>query len=237
MCLYGYCRISRKSQNIERQVRNISAAYPTAHIVKEAFTGTKIEGRKELDKLLKVLKAGDTVVFDSASRMSRNEEEAIELYEELFKKNINLVFLKEPYINTDVYKKALENQIKVNSNTGNAATDNFINSIIEALNKYTIELATEQIRQVFAQAQKEVDDLHQRTAEGVLTAKLNGKQIGRAAGATVVTKKSVAAKEIIKKHSKDFDGTLEDADVMKLAGVARNSYYKYKREIREEMVN
>ena len=45
----------------------------------------------------------------------------------------------------------------------------------------------------------------------------------------------MALKEIIKKHSKDFDGTLEDADVMKLAGVARNSYYKYKREIREEM--
>ena len=98
MCLYGYCRISRKSQNIERQVRNITAAFPAAHIVKEAFTGTKIEGRKELDKLLKVLKAGDTVIFDSASRMSRNEEEAIQLYEELFNKNITLIFLKEPHI-------------------------------------------------------------------------------------------------------------------------------------------
>ena len=42
MCVYGYCRISRKTQNIERQVRNIEAAYPNAHIVKEAFTGTKI---------------------------------------------------------------------------------------------------------------------------------------------------------------------------------------------------
>lgn len=232
MCLYGYCRISRKSQNIERQVRNISAAYPTAHIVKEAFTGTKIEGRKELDKLLKVLKAGDTVVFDSASRMSRNEEEAIELYEELFKKNINLVFLKEPYINTDVYKKALENQIKVNSNTGNAATDNFINSIIEALNKYTIELATEQIRQVFAQAQKEVDDLHQRTAEGVLTAKLNGKQIGRAEGSKVTTKKSIEMKEKIQKMAKDFGGNMTDKEVIETLKIARNTYFKYKRELK-----
>ena len=117
MCVYGYCRISRKTQNIERQVRNIEAAYPNAHIVKEAFTGTKIEGRKELDKLLKILKSGDTVIFDSASRMSRNEEEAIKLYEDLFNKNITLVFLKEPHINTEVYKKALENQIKINLNT------------------------------------------------------------------------------------------------------------------------
>ena len=158
MCMYGYCRISRKSQNIERQVRNIAAAYPSAHIVKEAFTGTKIEGRKELDKLLRVLKAGDTVIFDSASRMSRNADEAIKLYEELFNKGISLVFLKEPHINTEVYKKALENQIAINLSTGNEATDNFIQGIIEALNRYTIELAKEQIKLVFAQAQKEVDD-------------------------------------------------------------------------------
>lgn len=235
MCVYGYCRISRKTQNIERQVRNIEAAYPNAHIVKEAFTGTKIEGRKELDKLLKILKSGDTVIFDSASRMSRNEEEAIKLYEDLFNKNITLVFLKEPHINTEVYKKALENQIKINLNTGNAATDNFIQGIIEALNRYTIELAKEQIKLVFAQAQKEVDDLHQRTAEGLITAKMNGKQVGQPKGSKLTTKKSIAAKEIIKKHSKDFDGTLEDADVIKLAEISRNSFYKYKKEIREEM--
>ena len=235
MCIYGYCRISRKSQNIERQVRNITAAYPQAHIIKEAFTGTKIEGRKELDKLLKVLKDGDTVIFDSASRMSRNEEEAIALYEELFNRNVNLVFLKEPHINSEVYKKALENQIEINLNTGNAATDTFINSIIEALNRYTIDLAKEQIRLVFAQAQKEVDDLHTRTAEGLITARLNGKQIGLAEGTKLTTKKSIAAKEVIKKHSKDFDGTLEDADVIKLAGISRNSYYKYKKELRQEI--
>lgn len=223
--------------NIERQVRNILAAYPTAHIVKEAFTGTKIQGRKELDKLLKVLKPGDTVVFDSASRMSRNTEEAIKLYEELFNKNINLIFLKEPHINTDVYKNALQNQIKINLNTGNTATDNFIQGIIEALNRYTIDLAKEQIRIVFEQAQKEVDDLHQRTAEGIVTARLNGKQIGQPKGAKLTTKKSVAAKETIRKYSKDFDGSLEDQAVITLARISRNSFYKYKKEIREEIAN
>jgi DNA invertase Pin-like site-specific DNA recombinase len=235
MCIYGYCRISRKSQNIERQVRNITAAFPTAHIIKEAFTGTKIEGRKELDKLLKVLKENDTVIFDSASRMSRNADEAITLYEELYNKGINLVFLKEPHINTDTYKRALQNQIEINLNTGNAATDTFINSIIQALNKYTIDLAKEQIRLVFAQAQKEVDDLHQRTAEGITTARLNGKQIGQQQGAKLTTKKSIAAKEQIKKYSSDFGGSLDDSEVIKLTGIARNTYYKYKREIREEI--
>jgi len=237
MCIYGYCRISRKTQSIERQERNILNAYPTAHIVKETFTGTKIQGRKELDKLLKIVKSGETIVFDSASRMSRNVDEAIELYEELFNNNVNLIFLKEPHINTDTFKKALENQIEVNLNTGNEATDTFINGIIEALNRYTIDLAKEQIKLVFAQAQKEVEDLHIRTSEGLITARLNGKQIGQTKGAKLTTKKSIVAKEIIKKHSKDFNGTLEDSDVMKLAGVSRNSYYKYKREIREEIAD
>ena len=29
---YGYCRVSTKTQNIERQIENISKAYPTAEI-------------------------------------------------------------------------------------------------------------------------------------------------------------------------------------------------------------
>ncbi len=232
--LYGYCRISRKSQNIERQVRNIAGAFPNAHIIKEAYTGTKIEGRKELDKLLRVLKSGDTVVFDSASRMSRNADEAIILYEDLFARGIQLIFLKEPHINTEVYHKALANQIEINLNTGNIATDNLIQTIIEALNKYTIELAKEQIRIVFEQAQKEVDDLRQRTSEGILTAKLNGKQIGQRKGVKLTTKKSIAAKELIEKYSSDFNGTLDDKATMKIIGISRNSYYKYKRELKDE---
>lgn len=236
MTTYGYCRISRKTQNIDRQVRNILAVYPTAKVIKETFTGTKIQGRKELDKILKVIKPGDILVFDSASRMSRSEEEGCELYEELFKRGINLKFLKEPHIDSEVYRTALNNQIKITAETGNEATDTFINSIIEALNNYTMDLAKEQIRIVFRQAQKEVDDLHQRTAEGILTAKLEGKQIGIAKGTKLTTKKSITAKEIILKYSKDFNGSLDDEEVMKLAEISRNSYYKYKRELREDMI-
>lgn len=236
MKVYGYARISRESQNIERQIRNIKKEYPDAHIVKEAFTGTKLQGRKELNKLLGVLRPGDTVVFDSASRMSRNAVEAIELYESLFNADVKLVFLKEPHINTDVYKQALEHQIEINVGTGNVATDNFINGIIDALNRYTIELAKEQIRIVFNQAEKEVVDLQQRTSEGMLTAKLNGKCIGQPQGAKLTTKKSIGAKEIILKHNKDFKGSLNDEETRRLANISRNSFYKYKRELRENLL-
>ncbi len=48
----------------------------------------------------------------------------------------------------------------------------------------------------------------------------------------MTTKKSLAAKEIIRKHSRDFNGTLSDVEVMQLTGLSRNTYYKYKRELK-----
>lgn len=72
MCIYGYCRISTKQQSIDRQIRNIKAEYDNAVIITEVNTGTK-QDRPEWNKLYKKAKAGDTIVFDSVSRMSRNE--------------------------------------------------------------------------------------------------------------------------------------------------------------------
>ena len=227
--IYGYTRISTKQQSIERQIRNIKDLYPTAVIVEEVYTGTKIYGRKEFDKLLKKVKAGDTIVFDSVSRMSRNAEEGFELYQDLFNRGIELIFIKEQHINTTTYKQALTNNVQLTGTT--------VDFILEGINKYLLALAKEQIKLAFIQSEKEVKDLQQRTKEGLETARLNGKQIGQPKGAKLTTKKSIQAKEQIQKYSKDFSGTLKDIEVMKLIGVARNSYYKYKKEVVEELNN
>lgn len=221
--LYGYCRISKAKQSIERQIRNIKAAYPDAVIIQEVFTRTRID-RKEWQKLFNKVKSGDTIVFDSVSRMSGNALDGFEAYETLYRKGVSLVFLKEPHINTSTYQKALENNIQL--------TGSNVDYILEGVNKYLMALAQEQIRLAFEQSEKEVEDLHQRTREGIETARLNGKQIGQRPGTKLTTKKSVAAKEIIAKHSKDFGGSLSDLEVMQLTGLARNTYYKYKRELR-----
>ena len=224
MSIYGYCRISTAKQSIDRQIRNIKAEYPTAHIVQEAYTGTSIF-RPEWLKLYRVLKAGDTVVFDSVSRMSRNAEEGFALYEDLYHKGIRLVFLKEHHIDTETYKKALSGSI--------AMTGTNVDFILKGINEYLMALAKEQIKLAFEQSEKEVADLHQRTREGLVTAKLNGKQIGQMAGRKLHIKKADTAKALIQKHSRDFNGTLADTDCIKLIGIARNTYYKYKRELRD----
>ena len=89
-------------------------------------------------------------------------------------------------------------------------------------------LAEEQIKAAFEQSEKEVTALHSRISQGIRETKKNGSKIGISKGTTLTTKKSIDCKAIIKKHAKDFGGTLEDPDVIKLCGCSRNSYYKYK---------
>lgn len=237
MCkVYGYARISRRTQSIERQITNIKAAYPDAVMITEAYTGTKMQGREKFERLCKAVKAGDTIVFDSVSRMSRNAEEGIAQYKKWFDEGINLVFLKERYIDTSVYASKLR---QADLSTGKRYLD-------EGLKVILMGLAEEQIAIAFEQAQKEVDDLHHRTKEGIREVKArnarieagieNGeaKQIGQQPGRKLNVKKANAAKEVIYKHSKDFAGTLSDPDCIKLAGCSRNSFYKYKAELKAE---
>lgn len=221
--IYGYCRVSTKKQNILRQVENIIKIYPTAKVFQEAYTGTTTD-RKEWSKLKKIVKPGDTIIFDSVSRMSRNAEEGIKEYFNFVERNIELIFLKEGYINTALYKKALENKI---DSTGNKIADIYI----DATNEVLKILAQEQIKIAFDQAEKEVLDLRERTKEGLRVTKAKGTILGRKQGDTYTTKKEKEMREKIKKLAKDFGGNLKDIEVFTLLGITKNTYYKYKKNI------
>ena len=223
MAIYGYARISTAKQNIERQIRNITRAFPGTTIFQEKYTGTKMD-RPEWKKLYRKLQEGDTIIFDSVSRMSRNAEEGFALYKELYARDIALVFLKEPHINTDVFREAARNSVPL---TG---TD--VDYILEGINRYLLALAEKQIAIAFEQAQKEVDDLHQRTREGIETARRAGKQIGRPGGKTYTTQRELSSLSVIKRLSRDFDGHNTDTEVMAITGLARNTYYKYKAKLK-----
>lgn len=225
--IFGYARVSTKKQSLERQIVNIKKAYPDAVIFQDEFTGTRLD-RPSFQRMMKQVQAGDTIVFDEVSRMSRSAEEGYALYEELFEKDIELVFLKEPHINTSTYKEALRANIQM---TG---TD--VDEILIGINRYLKRLAKKQIELAFQSAQAEIDYLHKRTSEGVRRAMANGKRVGMEKGRKLETKKSKEAKEIIKKYSKDFNGSMKDNEVIKLAGISKNSYYKYKRELLESII-
>ena len=229
--IYAYCRVSTTHQRLARQITNITSLYPNATIIREFYTGTK-QDRPNWNKLMSQIKKEDTIVFDSVSRMSRNAEEGFKDYKMLYESGVHLIFLNEPLINTSVFDSTRNNLLKVNIETGNAAVDSFFRGNIELINNFMMALAEEQIKAAFDQAEKEVTDLHSRISQGIREAKNNGTVIGLTKGTTITTKKSLDCKAIIQKHSKDFGGSLEDSDVIKLCGCSRNSYYKYKKEIK-----
>lgn len=222
--IYGYCRISTMKQNVERQIANIKAKYPNAIIFTDTYTGTTTD-RPNFNKLLSTVKPNDVIVFDEVSRMSRNAEEGFNLYQELYNKGVELIFLKESTLNTENFR-----QTQQIASVGNEIADMYI----ETTNKVLMILARQQILKAFESAQAEVDFLHQRTKEGVKRAQAEGKQVGRASGAKVISKKSIQAKKRILELSQDFNGSNKDADVIEILKISRKTYYKYKRELREE---
>lgn len=226
MAIYGYCRISTPKQSNERQIRNIKKCYEDAIIVNEVYTGTT-QDRPLWVKLCNQVKYGDTIIFDSVSRMSRDAEEGFRIYQDLFDKGVSLVFLKESHINTDTYKNALKNNVEM--------TGTSVDYILKGVNQYLMELAKEQIRLAFEQSEKEVSDLRQRTKEGIETARLTGKQIGQVKGAKLNVKKANESKAVMKKHCKEFGGTLKDKEIIRMLGITPKTFYKYKREIKAEL--
>lgn len=70
------------------------------------------------------------------------------------------------------------------------------------------------------------------TKAGLERARAAGKHLGLQRGTKLITHKSVQAKNIILHYSKDFLGTYSDQECMRFTGVSRNTFYKYKREIK-----
>ena len=229
--IYAYCRVSTPHQRLERQITNITELYPKATIFREFYTGTT-QNRPNWERLMGQIKKEDTIVFDSVSRMSRNAQEGFKDYKMLYQQGIHLVFLNEPLINTSVFDSTKNNLLSIQVETGNEAIDNFFKGNIRLINDFLMALAEEQIKAAFDQAEKEVTDLHSRISQGIREAKKNGTQIGLTKGTSLTTKKSLDCIAIIRKHSKDFGGSLDDSDVIKLCGCSRNSYYKYKKELK-----
>lgn len=89
--IYGYSRVSTKSQakdgnSLEAQEAALKAA-GVQKIYSDAFTGTKSH-RPELDKLLKALQPGDTLIVTKLDRIARSAAQGTELIESLLQKEI-----------------------------------------------------------------------------------------------------------------------------------------------------
>ena len=76
--------------------------------------------------------------------MSRSADEGYNLYMQLLQEGIDLIFIKEPHIDTSYYKEMQSKKTKIAS-TGKESTDKLIDAIIEAITEFQNEETKEKI--------------------------------------------------------------------------------------------
>lgn len=151
---FGYVRVSSKDQNEERQILNMrNIGIDDRDIFIDKKTGSNMK-RENYQIMKRMVRTGDTIVFDSLTRLGRTMNDILEEFKYYEEKKINLEFLKEPFINVTY--------------NGNATND-----VIQS----AIQKATATILSAFAE--KERQDIKQRQAEGIALAKAQGKHLGR----------------------------------------------------------
>jgi DNA invertase Pin-like site-specific DNA recombinase len=91
--IIGYARVSTTDQNLDRQIDALQVR-GAERIFEEKVTGTKAN-RPELLKMIDTLRAGDTLVMESFSRLSRSTKDLLELVDRITKAGVVLVSLKE----------------------------------------------------------------------------------------------------------------------------------------------
>ncbi len=149
--LYGYIRVSSRDQNESRQVRAlIDYGVPTERLIVDRQSGKDFD-RPGYRRLLKRLRAGDTLAVKSIDRLGRNYNEILEQWRFLTKtKRVEVVVLDMPLLDT---------------RTGHDLTGTLIADIVLQLLSYVAETERELIRQ--------------RQREGIITAHERGVKFGR----------------------------------------------------------
>lgn len=170
---YAYIRVSTVDQNEARQIENMKVL----GIAREDMFIDKLSGkntdRPQYQKLKEIVQEGDTVVFDSITRLSRKYEDIKDEYQFYVKKGVFLEFNKEPILNTPKEK---------------------VDDIVQ------IALADVILSLLAAFAQKEREDIKLRQAEGIAIAKAKGKYKGRKSKLVKGGEEEVRAKAIIEDY-------------------------------------
>ena len=149
--VYGYVRVSSKEQNEERQMIAMKQFGVDERLVFLDKQSGKDFNRPQYCRLLKKLKAEDTLVVKSIDRLGRNYDEILEQWRIITKeKKAFIVVLDMPLLDT---------------RQGRDLTGTLISDIVLQLLSYV--------------AQTEREFIRQRQAEGIAAAKARGVKFGR----------------------------------------------------------
>lgn len=196
---------------IARQKRGISKAYPDVEISPYSYP-------EKITHLTDQFKKGDTIIFESISFLGRDENMCITIYRTFYNKGVELEFVKEPLLNTSVFRGALNK------------TSNEITRIV-------LSVAEKQIRTALKLNGEKLEEDSRTKKEYLTKAKQEGKPIGRKAGTKITVRKKLSSMEFIISNAKSFGGTMNDRECIKSLGITEKTYYRYKAEIKASMLD
>lgn len=151
--IYGYCRVSTKDQNIDRQVKSlIDFGVPAQNIKFDKQSGKDFNRENYQVLRNEILRAGDTLVVKELDRLGRNKELLKEELDYFKKKGVRVKILNIPTTLMDIP-------------VGQEWLIDMINNII--------------IEVLGAVAEEERKKIKTRQAEGIAVAKEKGVKFGR----------------------------------------------------------
>lgn len=197
--------------------------YPSAAVTPAAERRDLSEDKADLEELVGMAKSGDTIIFETLLQLSTSKDEAecARRCLELIDRNVGILFLKQPFLDTGLYDAVMNRSIVENNS--------FAPSL--GFQQCLPALIREQVHVFFVQEAFEHELRGALTREGMVKARSKRKQIGRVSGCTMKSKKEAPAKSMIRQFSKDFGGDLNDTQVIKKAQISRPTFYKYKKEL------
>lgn len=89
---YGYARVSTSKQELKTQLEKLKEAQCEI-IFQEKMSGTKKDGREELQKMLALLQAGDVVKITKIDRLARSIPDLRDLIQVMHEKGVSVEFL------------------------------------------------------------------------------------------------------------------------------------------------
>lgn len=149
---YGYARVSAKDQSLARQLDALQELGLSDDFIFTDKASGKDFNRPSYQQLMRKLNPGDVVFVKSIDRLGRNYQEIIEEWRSITQqKGAHIVVLDMPLLDTRNDKGEL--------------TSVFITDVVLQLLSYV--------------AQVERDNIKQRQAEGIASAKARGVRFGR----------------------------------------------------------
>lgn len=149
---YGYARVSAKDQSLARHLDALQELGLNDDVIFADKASGKDFNRPSYQRLMRKLKPGDVVFVKSIDRLGRNYQEIIEEWRSITQqKGAHIVVLDMPLLDTRNDKGEL--------------TSVFITDVVLQLLSYV--------------AQMERDNIKQRQAEGIASAKARGVRFGR----------------------------------------------------------